>query len=98
MIDFKYKYIYDTTEIHKYSFAVTENDLWGVIDRNGNSLNFDLSQVKEINTTSLKEKSNKIETSYKLNELISFKNYISYKPHKRIKNTKPPSTNQLKIF
>lgn len=98
LIDFQYKYIYDTTENYNYSFAQAENNLWGVIDRNGNSLNFDLSKVKEINITSLKEKSNKIEKSYKLNELMSFKNSISYKPHKRIKNTKPQSTNQLKIF
>ena len=47
LLDFKYNYICGFHD-NEYSFAIDENDKWGVIDRKGKEINFDIENVKEL--------------------------------------------------
>lgn len=47
LIPFKYKYIFGFSDFD-YSFAADENNKWGVINRNGKEIEFDLNNVKEL--------------------------------------------------
>ena len=47
LLDFKYQYIFGFAE-DEYSFAMDENDKWGVINRQGKEIEFDTENVKEL--------------------------------------------------
>ncbi len=62
IIDFKFKFIYGYDKsLGDYTFAENEEGNWGVIDRLGNPLHFNLKKVKEINLDTL----NKEESIFK---------------------------------
>lgn len=97
LIDFKYKYIFGYWDFENFTLAKNTENLWGLIDKKGMPIEFDLSKVKEINATNLRKK-------HKTNIIISnqvqeLKEKLNPYKQRTPKPKKKPDTdkNQLKI-
>ena len=99
LVDFKFDYIYSYLKfMGDYTFCCNKKGLWGIMDRKGNVMNVDLTNVKEVNATTLRRKnaiSERQKAGYfistallQLWKKLSTKKYIAAVVIKDFKNTK----------
>ncbi len=100
IIDFKYKYIFNYGEDDKYSLVENFKGFWGLMDKQGNILDIDLSAVKEIDGRNLKKKPKINVNTYIPDYLVTLIPKVE-KSHKQPKKRKVKpqiiNENQLKL-